>query len=228
MADSKTDLVMKFVLDGNAVECESNLDVSKDDTLMEGFDRNTSYDDYTNFFEVDTFSMSMQLRGDDQSVSTLHQHAHSKQPTAQPAGGQFERWKSASQDEYKNIRFPLEFEKFTFERIVDSASPVFFRCCCNSKTFDSAILVKRVSQGVVDGIARPSVGYLKLKFTKVLITGIGWDDGDLVKEQCEFICQKMEITYRKQDVSGNVPKTGGATMTWPSARSLNIGSGGRG
>jgi type VI protein secretion system component Hcp len=228
MGDSKTDLIMKFVLERNDVEAESNLDVSPDDTLMKDFEKGTDYDDYTNFFEIDTFSMSMQLHGDDQSASTLHQHAQSKQPSAQPASGQFARWKSASRDEYKNMRFPLEFEKFTFERVIDSASPVFFQCCCTSRTFDRAVLVKRVSQGESGSVQRPALGYLRIDFSKVLITGIGWDDGDLVKEQCEFICQKMVITYRRQDVSGNVPSGGGATMTWPAARGLDIRGGGRG
>ena len=68
------------------------------------------------------------------------------------------------------------------------------------------MLVKRISQGQQGGVSRPTVGYLRMDFTKVLITGVGWDDGDVVKEKCEFICQGLKMTYRRQQADGTVAK----------------------
>lgn len=231
MDQNKTDLVMKFVLDGQPVWAECTLDVAPGDTLMKEFLKNTTYDCYSNFFEVSTFNMGMSLKEGDESTNTINQpqRQNGLQPK-NPTTGQYASWRNASQSEYKSIYFPLEFDKFSFERIIDSASPIFFECCCTSKTFDSATLVKRLSQGDVGGVYRPSLAYLKIEFTKVLITGINWDDGDLVKEQCEFICQGMTVTYRRQTADGTIGG-GDVGAFWPNPkkdRSLNIRGGGRG
>lgn len=226
MAQDHTDLVMKFTLDGQPVWAECTLDVASGDTFMSDFSKPTEYDNYSNFFEVDSFTMSMSLDGDDKSTGTLQQStSRPNSNNANPASGQFARWRSATNSEYKDIHYPLTFDKFTFERVIDHASPIFFQCCCTSKTFDSAVLVKRVSQGQVGGTVRPALGYVRIEFTKVLITGIGWDDGDVVKESCEFICQKMRINYRKQKSQGTVDTGAGLSMSWPSSRFLDIRSG---
>ena len=95
------------------------------------------------------------------------------------------------------------------------------------------MLVKRISQGDQGGVARPSAAYLRIDFTKVLITGINWDDGDLVTESCEFICQGMKISYRRQKTDGTVAGGFGNeySAVWPNPsndRSLGIRGGGRG
>jgi hypothetical protein len=75
--------------------------------------------------------------------------------------------------------------------------------------FDSAVLVKRLSQGEVGGKSLPSVGYLRIEFFKVHITDINWEDGELVKENCTFKCERMKVIYRKQDDSGRLQAWGG-------------------
>jgi type VI protein secretion system component Hcp len=120
--------------------------------------------------------------------------------------GQFARWRSASGKEARTIAhsYPTKFEGASFERLIDRASPTFFMHCCTSKTFDSAVLVKRISQGELAGQNLPSVGYLRVEFTKVLITDISWEDGELVKEKCQFTCKGMKLIYRKQSDSGRL------------------------
>jgi type VI protein secretion system component Hcp len=147
--------------------------------------------------------------------------------------GAFARWRSATQQDYKSIYYPLEFDRFSFDRIIDCASPIFFQSCCTSQTFDSAALVKRVSPGDEGGVSRPAVGFLRIDFTKVLVTGINWDDGDMVKERCEFICQGMKITYRRQTAGGGVSSGGGNEFSavWPNPnkdRTLGITNRGAG
>jgi hypothetical protein len=58
------------------------------------------------------------------------------------------------------------------------------------------------------------VGYMRIEFETVLITGVDWSDGDLVKEKIEFICRKMSIKLRKQADSGDVVEAGQTTATW--------------
>jgi type VI protein secretion system component Hcp len=233
MDQNKTDLVMQFVLDRQPVWAECALQIAPGDTLMTGFAKNTDYDSYSNFFEVNGFDFAISLKESDQSTSVLGQQPArpaQHQQKAPATTGAFARWRSATQSEYKSIYYPLEFDKFTFERVIDSASPIFFQCCCTSRSFDSAVLVKRISQGDQGGVARPTVGYLRIDFTKVLITGVDWDDGDVVKEKCEFICQQMKITYRKQKIDGTINASGEVSAIWPNPakdRSLGIRAGAR-
>jgi type VI protein secretion system component Hcp len=185
----KTDTVMKFVLKGKPVFAECTLDVATGDTMMDGFrpaqpDVSTSY---SNFFEVHGFDFAMSLKEGD-----------TKEVLADT--GAFAAWRSVSDTEYKNITYPLEFDKFTFKRTVDRASPIFFANCCASTSFDSATLVKRMSQGGDRG----AMGFMRIDFTTVLLTGVDWSDGELVQESCDFICQKMLITMRQQLASGTI------------------------
>lgn len=228
MDQDKTDLMMQFVLKGKPVSAECSLDVHSNDKMMGEFAKHTSYRNHSNFFEVSNFQMGLNLTEDDQSNSAVgpHAHLHGKPAHAHPANtriaGRFARWRSATPDEGRDILYPLEVDKFSFDRLIDAASPIFFASCCDSTTFDKAVLVKRISQGQVGGTPRPSVGYLRLVFTDVLITSINWDDGEMVKEQCEFVCQKLEIRYRQQAFEGSV----GAPMfaSWPTPRSQSIRS----
>jgi type VI protein secretion system component Hcp len=202
---------------------------------MKDFLKNTNYDNYSNFFEVTNFDFSIALKESDESNNVISQQArnHQTQHPKLGANNAFARWRSATNAEYKSIYYPLEFDQFNFKRVIDSASPIFFQCCCESRSFDSAVLVKRVAQGDLGGEKNASIGFLRIDFSKVLITGINWDDGDLVTESCEFICQGMKVTYRRQKEDGTV--AGGAgnefSATWPNPnkdRTLGIRSGGRG
>jgi type VI protein secretion system component Hcp len=234
MDQNSTDIVMKFVFQGKPVWAECALEIDPKDTLMKGFGQNTGYDNYADFFEVSGFDFGMSLKeSDDTNGSTLNQSSH------QPAHGQqqqqkpslpFARWRNATGQDYKNIYFPLEFDEFNFERSVDAASPIFFQNCCNSQTFDSASMVKRISQGDYNQtgpVVRTQFGFLRIDFEKVLITSISWDDGDVVKEKCSFICQKMTIKYRPQLNTGLVDEKSEVTIVWPDERARNIRAGGR-
>jgi type VI protein secretion system component Hcp len=205
VAQDKTDLVMKFVLDGSPVVAECGLEVAPGDPLMKDFNPG-------HFFEASSFDMGMSLKEDDESPSPLNPAGLGSQAarTAAPVG-QYARWRSATQAEYKKVPFRLEFDRFSFKRAIDRASPIFFEACCGSRTFDSAVLVKRIAQGDQAG-GSPSVGYLRVDFTKVLLIGVNWDDGDMVTEHCDFICQGLTIAYRQQQ-SGEFGATKSAHWT---------------
>lgn len=199
----KSDIVMMFVQKGGqAVYAECALDKSPNDPFMTDFKPQT-YDRYSNFFEVTKFHFGFEVKDEDKSKDTMTSGA--------PAGaglgkkrvgrveGEFASWRSANDQQAPKVIYPLEFEAFTFERLIDAASPVFFEHCCNSTSFPSATMVKRVSTG---GNAAPE-GFLKIEFQDVLITSLSWDDGDMTTEKCEFICRNFALTYRQQKQDGS-------------------------
>jgi len=71
-------------------------------------------------------------------------------------------------------------EPFSFTRMIDRASPLLFENCANSISFASATLVKRK----VTGQTLALQAFLRMDFKDVLIVGISWDDGDILKEKC--------------------------------------------
>ncbi len=210
MSDKPTsDIVMKFVdKDGNPVWAESTLSVLKADPFMAGFEPIGSYDEYSNFFEVTTFNYNITVKPDDENVGAMSQHGSAVNagfPGRPPAAqDQFSRWRSAKNDEYKKMKFPIEFDTFTFTRIIDGASPAFFRACCYQESFKTAALVRRVATGVRGGTERSAAGFLRLDFKDVLITSISWDDGELVTENVEFICKHLQVRYRQQQADSSL------------------------
>ncbi len=59
------------------------------------------------------------------------------------------------------------------------------------------------------------MGFLRFDFRDVLMTGIDWDDGDLVSESCTFICRAMRVRYKQQSVTGELPPKHSAQAVWP-------------
>lgn len=208
MADtSKADIVMKFVAKGNGkVWAESRLGVLKSDKFMDGFEPILDFHHYSNFFEVTTFNFAIEVKPQDQGVGALSQHGQAAHAggTAPTGHDPFSRWRSAKADEYRDIKYPIEFDTFTFSRFIDGASPIFFAACCNQESFESATLVRRVSAGIAGGTDRQSIGFLRIDFRDVLLTGLAWDDGDMVTERCTFICKAMRIRYKPQRADGTL------------------------
>ena len=87
-------------------------------------------------------------------------------------------------------------------RRIDKASLRLLDCCFNAKTLTSATVVKRRASGG----AASGEPYLRIDFDGVLITEIGWDDSEVVKEKCSFICRSMKFKYRPQAASGELGK----------------------
>ncbi len=243
MDDTKADILMMFVLaDGGAVSGESALGLAPGDTFMNGFQA-ADYDDYSNFFEVTNFSFSIKVEPQEQGVGVLSKPAvhgaraahaaHGAPASGAPAAGAsndpFDRWRSAKDSDLRNISYPVLFDTFSFERIIDAASPVFFAQCANQISFRSATLVKRLSASSTAGggqlavLARSvqalragrrggstetqSVGYLRIDFKDVMLTSLSWNDGDMVTESCEFTCSHMDVQYRQQNMDSSLSGT---------------------
>jgi len=220
----KADLMMGFVGPKGIVWAESTLEVAEGDSFLKDYIVAPSADYFSSFFEVKSFNFAMAVKGADQAAGALSkqqaQQAQQASGGTKPPKDAFERWRSATDEEAKTMHFPVEFNTFTFSRLLDGASPTFFQACCNSTTFTSAALVKRVSVGATPsdplGKAR---GFLRFDFREVLMTGIEWADGELVTENCTFICRAMRVRYKQQKFDGGF-ETDVPRAVWPDPRGL--------
>lgn len=234
MDETSFDIAMKFVAKGKqTVWAESTLSVHPGDPLMKDFKPISSYDDYSNFFEVQSFDFSMSVDPEDaggaqggrtgagarggrgnaqQARSGTQRPGQNGNRNGGRTNGDEEhdssdpwiRWRSASTAEARRMHHPLTFDSFRFTRIIDGASPSFFQACCRQERFDSAALVKRVSTGLRGGAERQSFAFMRIDFTEVLFKGVKWSDGDLVTESCEFVCNTLKYQYRQQMRDGGL------------------------
>lgn len=209
----KSDIVMLFVQEGNQpVYAECALDKDPEDTFMAGFKPQT-YDNYSNFFQVTKFHFGVEVKDEDKTKSTLQSGnvgaAGLGKKRFGRVEGEFASWRSANDKQAPKVTYPLEFEQFSFERLIDAASPIFFEYCCNSTSFPSASLVKRLSRG-----NELPQGFLRIDFKDVLITSLSWDDGDMTTEKCEFICRDFDLTYRQHKADGSWGASGNATWNF--------------
>ncbi len=205
---STTDLLMRLVIEretgpfkSGPVAGGSALQLAPGDPLLTGFTPGQ-------FIEISDFDMELTLRDET-----------SKSGGASPAGngpnaqaneklrGSFSRWRAAKGEDYKMI-YPSETDIFTFTHEVDRASLVLLGMCCLGGTFDSATIVKRRNIGG----SRLNRSFLRIDFKKVLVVGVDWDDGVVVKEKCKFVCRRLEMTYHMQTQDGSM--IGAAQATW--------------
>lgn len=200
--DHKTDIVMRFVTkDKQDVNSECALDKEKSDDFMKGFQPQT-YDSYSNFFEVINFSYGFEVKDESDSKKEGGATNGVKEKKDKLVTGEFVSWRTGTDKQAKEVSLQLEFRSFKFERLIDSASAIFFDHLVKSLSFSSATLVKRVSVGG----DQTALGFLRLDFFDVLLTSLDWDDGEMTKEKCEFICKKFTMQYRPQNDDGSLAK----------------------
>ncbi len=214
MADKK-EILMRIGNGGQTdlpAECQAAL---TGDPLMTDFSPGR-------FFEIKDFSLSIGLHDKDaaaaaQAQSKLDEHAkrlgqkhQPPEPVKQPR--KFADWRDGGDGKY-----PLEVQPISFSRIMDRASTALLQNLCQSKSYASATIVRRMGVGG-DNLPR---AYLRLDFTCVLVTGIDWDDQDLVNEKYKFICQKLRVQYKPQQSSGAL----GASIQgeWPNKQTESAG-----
>ncbi len=177
------DLLMKFVKGSDAIDAECQTTVDSKDDLLHDFKTGK-------FFEIDEFNFGVGLE-DDNSASEKRNPAgasHSHRT-------RFSNWLRGETKSY-----PVDLEPFTFSRQMDQASPLLFEMCCDSKSFASATLIKRKAAGSdVSGRA-----FLRIDFKDVLVIGVDWDSGDVVKEKCKFICRGVKVQYKPQTADGTL------------------------
>ncbi len=103
-----------------------------------------------------------------------------------------------------------EFPAFTIKKLVDSASPNFFRNCVAGAHYKTVTLACRKAGGDPSSAGRP---YIKYTFGTVFTTKVEWaHDDDGPTESIEFMYGSLKIEYFVQNKDGTmatVPKMQG-------------------
>jgi type VI protein secretion system component Hcp len=192
MAEKQSDLLMKLVTTGGqGIAAGATSTLVKDDKLLADFWAGK-------FFEVEDFGLGLELN-DFETAGTANT-GQTQQAAVQL--GKFASWRDLRKTtaQIQEISFPVDMEPFSFTRLIDRASPLLFENCANSISFASATLVKRK----VTGQKLALQAFLRMDFKDVLIVGISWDDGDIIKEKCKFICRGVTVQYRRQASDGTL------------------------
>ncbi len=118
----------------------------------------------------------------------------------------FEKWTAIRDSQNKKLekRNRAEFvdmQPVEFTRIMDSASTLLFKALVECDTLETISIVKRKAGG------NNNTGgcYLRLDFSKVLVTDLSWKDdeqGHVMVETGSFIYRHLTIRYRPQKDTG--------------------------
>jgi len=209
MASEQSNEILMQMYDntGNplAAETQTELDTDYDPLIW----------DYTNgtCFTVDNFAFGLNIDDQDASgdaANTSGKTGVTKPTQAMPAGPQtkFGKWKSATPEEIKAMKpFPVRMDEFTVTRRFDRASPVLFQACARSTTFGAVSMVKRKTIG-----GSMLQTFLRIDFSKVLITHVSWDEAEVIKETLRFVFRELTIQYRRQAFDGTLNPAG--SVNW--------------
>ena len=88
-----------------------------------------------------------------------------------------------------------------FTRIFDTASTLLFKALVGCETLDSISIIKRKAAGTINS----GLAYLRLDFTKVLMTDLEWKDAEhIIEETGTFIYREITVRYRPQKPDGTL------------------------
>ena len=103
----------------------------------------------------------------------------------------------------------VDIQPVEFTRIFDTASTLLFKALVGCETLDSISIVKRKAAGAINS----GLAYLRLDFTKVLMTDLEWKDAEhIIEETGTFIYREVTVRYRPQKADGTLGPI--IPMTW--------------
>lgn len=215
--DDISDLYMKFVLNGSPIagETRSEVQLSKSD-MTKDFKAGS-------MFEITSFTLSTGIGTQDAEdkkrkkeqasivagLKSQHDALVASMVSAKHPGP-FPKFKPPQTDremDYskfrqgaKDAKYPVDMDPIEFTRSLDRASSVLLQNCIKRVNYDSATLIKRRPTGT------QSAGevFLRIDFTKVLMTNIEWSDDQPIKETCKFVCRAVTIHYKPQLPDGSL------------------------
>ena len=206
MAEDRNDMLMKFVRsNGQSLDAECQAAINTNDDLTNDFVGGK-------FFEAQEFGFGAGLDDDDMPKpppSPQVPPGKTAPPaTPQPFKLKYARFMNAATSKGSH-GYPVDIDTITFSRLMDRGSTVFFQDLCGLKTFEMATLVKRKMTGSAGGLQT----YLRMDFIDVLMIGLDWDEGDVIKEKYKFICRGVMVQYKPQASDGTL----GAAISggWP-------------
>lgn len=94
-----------------------------------------------------------------------------------------------------------KLNEFTIKKVIDQASPAFFRNCVAGAHYKKVVLEMRKAGGDPQSAGKP---YLTYTFYTVFTTGISYDNGDDAGpgEEIKFQYGTVVIKYQKQKADG--------------------------
>jgi type VI protein secretion system component Hcp len=113
-------------------------------------------------------------------------------------------------DQTNGFGYGVDLDEVTLSRKMDCMSPQLLQLCGEQTEIDEIILVRR--KPTTSTAAKTMQPYLRLKFSEVLLTGIEWEDGDVIKEKIKFVYRTIEVKYKRQKDDGTL--AGAIGMTW--------------
>jgi type VI protein secretion system component Hcp len=219
------DLLMTFIeKGGKGVPAESTTqwDPAENNDMMKDFQPHC-------VFEVDDFTFVVNLSGNDDGGADNSVHRTNPPPTGTQNMQQKTRGASSTSQQFAKyiesgtINYKAEVQPVTITRQIDKSSIQFLQHCFDHKNFEKAVLVKRKFTGG-RGEIRFHEAFLRLEFTEPLITGIEWDEGDVVREKMTFVCRGIKAAYKPQKPTGELG--GSLPANWTPPRKLAGGSSG--
>jgi type VI protein secretion system component Hcp len=191
-----SDLLMKFVLDGNPIPAGSTaqLDPTGRSTnpLLKGFRER-------HILQIEQFTFKAGTTDDDDSgggkADDAKKGKKGKTLSALATRGDHQSWRSG-----KAHKYPVDLQPVSFTRSIDASSSILIQNCIDCISYDSATLIKRKAAG---GVAAGEV-FLRLDFNGVLVINVDWSNDDEVEETCHFICRSVTISYRPQLPDGSL------------------------
>ena len=199
MADKGTDVLMKVVGASGPYEAESSTEFKTKpvmDLLRSGFTPGQ-------FCELQEFEFSAGVasslsRGPspEQKAATAEKRDLTPAEVASIKRAELAR-KAASRGKAEFV----DMQPVEFTRIMDSMSTLLFKALVGCETLETVSVVKRKATGS----ANSGDCYLRLDFTKVLLTHLDWKDaGSHVVESGTFIYRKLTMRYRPQRPDGTL------------------------
>ncbi len=201
MADDYNSEVFMRLLDkdGKPILAECRTEVTSDgDDLI---------DDYLNgeFFAVDDFKIGVNVEDEDASSDAGTAGGSGKQDGANKSDkkkvpkAKFGKWKSATPEEIKAMKFQLKLDDLSITRRYDRASPVLFQKCAISEVLRSASVVKRKVVG--EDMLQT---FLRYDFKDLLVSHINFADAEVIKETIQFVFREIKVTYKPQNADGSL------------------------
>jgi type VI protein secretion system component Hcp len=222
MADKESNDVLMTFIDqaGEGVDAECTSIWDKDDTdMMKDFEDGK-------IFEVDDFDLAVNL-GDSQDGGGGEGSGSSSSENLSEKDAEKKKAASSSKRAGKyfatgDIESKPEVKEVTITKQVDISSIRFLKSCLShgkpvseqndlKLLFQKAVLVKRKFTG---GFSFHEA-FLRVEFKEPLITGIDWDEGDIVKEKIKFICRGIVVAYRPQNADGTLGDARSASWNPP-------------
>ena len=238
MPDAKTDILARFQLKDStdAIAAECQLSISPSDALA--LKKVPSPDNvyggaFTpgSYCQLDSFNFGVQVIDKESAEHKDRLKKESEKPDSTKPDKKEPKTFDASKQEFylwrtmtdtptaqteADILGQLAFKagEFSLSRRIDCATPILFQMCCDQKPLGYVSILKRMQARPRSGSgATPleQISFLRVDFTDALITGVDWNDGEVLEEKLKFQATAMAFRFLSQDATGKLLPIDGYT-----------------